>query len=99
MTKKHPTRLQKSTRIIESAKATKWCYVNTQNEFAFHGQTFVISDAVDEYKVHNKATETENFTNEAYMEEILVVVDDSGSLRFYNQNYDLVESGLVTVRQ
>ena len=98
MTKRKLTRLQKSTQIVKTARATQWCYVNTLNEFTFLNQTFVISQEVKEYEVRNKSFETEDYTNEAYMEEILVVLDDSGDLKFYNQNYDLVENGFIAVR-
>lgn len=87
----HLTRLQKSTAILLDSKATQWCYVNTENEFSFMDSTFVIDKSVEEYKVINKAGEVEDFTNEAYMEEILAVLDKNGYIRFYNQNYDTVE--------
>lgn len=97
MTKK--TRLQKSTAIINTAIVIQWCYVNTDNEFKFLDKTFVIDSKVDEYKVHNKAGVVENFTNEAYMDEILVAIDSTNTLRFYNQNYDELEAKLVTVKE
>jgi hypothetical protein len=93
------TRLEKSTAIINEAKATQWCYVNTDNEFKFMSETFVIDQSVEEYKVHNKAGEVENYTNEAYMEDILAVIDKDNNLKFYNQNYDLIDSRLVVVAE
>jgi hypothetical protein len=93
------TRLEKSTRILSEAKATQWCYVNTDNEFNFMGEVMVINESVEEYKVHNKAGVVENYTNEAYMEEILVVIDKENSLKFYNQNYDVIDSKLVVVKE
>jgi hypothetical protein len=99
MAKKKLTRLEKSTAILKLAKATQWCYVNTENEFEFMNRTFVISNKVEEYKVHNKAGEVEDYTNEAYMEEILVVVDNEDKLLFFNQNYDSVENRLVKVKE
>jgi len=92
------TRLQKSTAILNEAKATEWRYVNTENEFTFMNQTFVIDEKVEEYKVHNRAGEVEDFTNEAYMEEILVVIDNNNNIKFYNQNYDLVDDRMVRVK-
>lgn len=88
---KGKTRLQKSTDILQNSKATKWCYVNVDNEFEFMGKTFVIDESIEEYKVYKKAGEVDDFTNESYMEEILVVLDANNKIRFYNQNYDLVE--------
>lgn len=96
MTKK-VTRLQKVSTILENAKTTKWCYVNTENEFKFNGNTYVIHQSVKEYIVHNKAGTVEDYTNEAYMEDIFVVVDNENKLKFYNQNYELVESKNVKV--
>lgn len=93
------TRLQKSTAIINTATATQWCYVNTENEFNFMNQTFVIAESVEEYKVHNKAGTVEDYTNEAYMEEILVVMDKENKLSYFNQNYDLIENRLVTIKE
>jgi hypothetical protein len=95
MTKKL-TRLEKSTNILKNAVATQWCYVNTDNEFTFMDNAFVIDDSVEEYRVVNKAGEVEDFTNEAYMEEILAVLDDDGYVKFYNQNYDWIKK--VTIK-
>ena len=99
MSKKRETRLAKSSRIIASSHATQWCYVNTENEFEFLGTTFVISQDVKEYTVRNKSGETEDYTNEAYMEEILVALGDDHSLKFYNQHYDEVEQVFVRVKE
>lgn len=90
------TRIEKSTLIIANAKTSIWCYVNTDNEFNFMNNTYIIDNSVEEYKVHNKAGTIEDYTNEAYMEEILAVVDFENNLKFYNQNYDEVE--LVSVK-
>lgn len=92
------TKLEKSTAILSDSDASQWCYVNTENEFVFMGKTFVIDESVEEYKVHNKAGEVENFTNEAYMEEILTVLKKDGTIRFYNQNYDYIDNSKVTAK-
>jgi len=92
MTKKKITNLEKSTIITESAKSTKWCYVNTNNEFEYDGDLFYIYETVKEYKVYNKAGEVEDFTNEAYMDKVLVVVGLNDILSFYNQSYDLIDT-------
>jgi hypothetical protein len=93
------TRLEKSTAILSNSKASQWCYVNTDNEFTFMGSVFVIDKSVEEYKVVNKAGETEDFTNEAYMEEVLAVLGQDGIVRFYNQNYDHIEDSNVMAKQ
>ncbi|MER2009359.1 MAG: hypothetical protein ABS939_18060 [Psychrobacillus sp.] len=92
---KKQTRLEKSTAILLEAKATQWCYVNTDNKFTFMNQVFTINEEVEDYKVYNKAGSVEDYTNEAYMEEILVVIDKENILKFYNQNYDLIDDRLV----
>lgn len=93
------TRLEKSTKILKDAKITKWCYVDTENEFNFMNQTYVISQSVEEYKVYNKAGTVDDYTNEAYMEEILVIVNLDNEMLFYNQNYGLIEKRLVRVKE
>ncbi|MCR4362172.1 hypothetical protein JDW21_18655 [Bacillus subtilis] len=95
---KKKTRLQKSTAILNTAKATQWCYVDTENEFDFMGKRFVISESVEEYKVHNKAGTIEDYTNEAYMEEVMAVLDNEGKLTFFNQNYDLIDGKNIKVK-
>ncbi|GIN25567.1 hypothetical protein FDF40_04595 [Clostridium sporogenes] len=99
MMAKRKTKLQKSTAILNNSKITQWCYVNTDNEFRFMDKIFTISNKVEEYKVHNKAGTIDDYTNEAYMEEILVSIDDDGRLHFYNQNYDLIDNKFVKVKE
>lgn len=96
--KKH-TRFEKGTAIKEMTNSSKWCCVNTENEFIFMGQTFVIPENNENYKVINKASEIEDYTNEAYMEEILVVVDNNHSIWFYDQNFDFVENVVVRIKK
>ena len=96
---KNLTRLQKSTNIIANSLVIEWKYVNVENEFEFMNKTFVIDDSVDEYKVYNKAGMVEDFTNESYMEEVLISLDKNNNLRFYNQNYDEIDSSSVRVKQ
>ena len=96
---KNLTRLQKSTNIIANSLVIEWKYVNADNEFEFMNKTFIVDDSVDEYKVYNKAGTVEDFTNESYMEEILISLDKNNNLRFYNQNYDEIDSSLVRIKQ
>lgn len=91
------TKLEKSTTILNNAKVTKWCYVNTDNEFKFMNKLFVIDESVEDYKVHNKAGTVIDYTNEAYMEEILVVIDLDNHIKFYNQNYEHINNKLIKV--
>lgn len=95
---KKMTKLEKSTKIISNSKASQWCYVNTDNEFKFMDNVFIIDESVEDYKVHNKAGEVEDFTNEAYMEEILVVLENDGQLKFYNQNYDEIDVSHLSIK-
>ena len=92
------TRLKRSMDILKDSKVSQWCYVNTENEFEFMGDSLKISKEVGEYKVHRKAGEVEDYTNESIMEEILVVLGSDGNLKFYNQNYDYIEPKHITAR-
>lgn len=98
MSRKKITKLQKSTDILLEAKASQWCYVNTDNEFKFMENIFVIDESVKDYKVKNKAGVVEDYTNEAYMEEILAVLGNDNFMRFYNQDYDLVKDVCLLVK-
>lgn len=91
--------LEKGLQVLSTAKASQWCYVNVDNEFNFMDSIFVIDNSVEEYKVHNRAGAVDDFTNEAYMEEILVVLDGDGSLKFYNQTFDLIDNDKVITKE
>lgn len=98
MTKKL-TRLEKSTIILQGARATEWCRVNIDNEFNFMNKTFVIDEKISEYKVHNKAGTMYDYTNEAYMDSILVVVNSEERIVFYNQLYDEVDRKEIRLKE
>lgn len=99
MSRRKPTpKVVKSTAILNNSNVSQWCYVNTENEFNFLNTVFIIDNSVEEYKVHNKAGTVSDYTNEAYMEEILATIDIDNTLKFYNQNYDEVKNLLVRVR-
>lgn len=95
MTKKKPTKLDRITLVLKDAKESVWQRVNIHNEFQFKLDTYKIDESVEEYKVYNKAGEVEDYTNEANMETILIVEDAEGTIAFYNENYDLIESKFV----
>lgn len=92
------SRAEKSLSVMSNSKASQWCYVNVDNEFEFMGEIFVIDDSVEEYKVHNKAKDVYDFTNEAYMEEILVVLYNDNTIKFYNQNFDEIRNDKILVK-
>ncbi len=91
-------RVKKGLSVTSNSKASQWCYVNVDNEFEFMGKIFVIDDSVEEYKVHNKAKDVYDFTNESYMEEILVVLYNDNTIKFYNQNFDEIKNDKVLVK-
>jgi len=72
----------------------KWCYVNTENEFEFLGSTYIIDNTVEQYKVYNKSGDVENYTNEAYMEQILAVLS-FGELHFFDQYGECINNDLI----
>ena len=92
---KKKTYLKKSSEILENAKVAKWIRVNIDNEFEFMSNKYVIDEKIEEYKVYNKAGTVENYTNESYMEEIFVVLDNNDNMSFYNQKYDLIENKYI----
>jgi hypothetical protein len=91
-------RAEKSLSVMSNSKASQWCYVNVDNEFEFMGKIFIIDDSVEEYKVYNKAKDVYDFTNESYMEEILVVLYNDNTIKFYNQNYDEIKNDKILVK-
>jgi len=91
------TFLTRCNKIRENSKILEWCYVNTDNEFEFMNRTFTIDESVEQYKVHNKAGEVYDYTNEAMMDKILVVVDNENKLRFYDQDLNEIDGSLVYV--
>lgn len=95
---KRKSTLDKSTKIQENSKALQWAYVDTDNEFVFMDKTFVISEKVEEYRVYNKAGLIEDYTNECYMDKILVVLDKNDKLNFFNQKYDKIDNKYITVK-
>lgn len=96
--KRKQTRLDKSTSILANTLTTQWCYVNTENEFTFMNRVFEIDEEVVEYKVFNKAKDTYDYTNEAKMDSILVIMNQDNSLSFFNQDYDPIEKKYVKVK-
>lgn len=92
-------KFNKGVDVLLQSKAHQWCYVNTDNEFIFMNELFIIDDGVKEYEVHNKASEVYDFTNLAYMEKVLVVLYTDESLKFYNQDFDLIENKYITVKK
>jgi len=91
------TFLTRCNKIRENSKILEWCYVNTDNEFEFMNRTFAIDESVEQYKVYNKAGEADDYTNEAMMDKILVVVDNDIKLRFYDQDLNEIDGSLVYV--
>lgn len=90
------TRLNRVTELVHKSKYSSWCLVNTENEFNFMGNTYKIDESVEEYKVYKKAGEVEDYTNEAYMEQVLVV-DDGMVRHYYNQECNLIDSKLISM--
>lgn len=87
---KDTTRVKKVEHALNDAKVSQWCRVDINNEFKFMDKVFSINESVEDYKVYNKAGEVEDYTNEAYMEEILAVLYNNSDLRFYSQNYEQI---------
>lgn len=94
---KKKSRLEESIEVTKNAEIVEWCRVDIDNNFSFNYINFNIDKSVEEYKVYKKAGEIEEYTNEAYMEEILVVLKNSNDLSFYDQNYKKIENKNISV--
>lgn len=81
--------------IQENIVNSGWYHLDADNVFTVNNKKYKVSDEVEEYKVHNKYNETFDYTNEAYMDEILVTIDIYGIKKFYNQNCDEINSDMV----
>lgn len=73
----------------------KWCLVDVDGFFTYLDSNFRIEDDVKEYKVYNKYSEREDYTNEAYMDKILALTTDDGEISFYNQNYKQIPTNKI----
>lgn len=82
------TRIQRSKDILDSSVESEWCVVDADNLFKFKNNLYSIGEVESEYKVYNKYDEVEDYTNETYMDKVLVIVTRNKELKFYNQNYD-----------
>lgn len=97
--RKFTDKLTKLNTILEISRYSKWCNVNTDNEFTFQGEKFEINESVKQYKVFNKPEvkkngQYNNWTNEALMDRILCVSTDEG-VRFFDQNIEEIDCKLV----
>src|SRR5690606_345797 len=92
-------RMSKVYKATLDAIGCVWCRVNINNEFTFAGKTFVIDPSVEQYKVYKKAGEVDDFTNEAFMEEILVVVTDfEKKMVFFDQMMEPIPEGKIYIK-
>lgn len=73
----------------------KWCLVDVDGFFTYLDNKFKIADDVKEYKVYNKYSEREDYTNESYMDKILSLTTDDGETSFYNQNYKQIPTNKI----
>lgn len=85
------TILEKSTKILETAKETEWCYVDATNVFEFKGKQYLISEKVREYYIEKKPSTHEDYTNESEMDFVLAVIHENNELKFYNLKYKEIE--------
>lgn len=83
---------------IDNVLIYEWCSVDIHNEFNFMNKSFVIDDNVSEYKVFKKAGDINNYTNMAQMDRVLVVLKNNYELKFYNQNYQLIENNFIKIK-
>lgn len=91
-------RIAKVEDHLVNAITSSWCVVDTENEFTFESDRYVIDRKVKQYEVLNKAVKTNgeynNFTNSAPMSSILVV-DDGEELKFFDENFVEISNDLI----
>lgn len=70
--------------------ALVFCSVNTDNEFVYRGETYVIDASVEIYAPKHTAL---GLLYDA--DKIICVEDNTGKVSFYAQNYEPIDSDLV----
>lgn len=74
--------------------------VNTENEFVYKNEKYIISDMVKQYKVTNKTKKLpdgkwNDWTNEADMDYIYVIVHE-GIVNYFDQDLYRINSKYIT---
>ena len=96
--------LDKSTKIIKGRDGlidksrpyvAKWCIVNTESEFIFHGNKYKISTEVKQYNPRSKKPKYDDYKNDYQMDRILVYEQD-GQMFFFDQNIDRIDNDSIT---
>ena len=85
--------------VLSESSIVEWRCVNADNEFIFDGFLFVVDESVEEYRIYNKYDKVEDYTNESIMDEILISLNLSNEFKFYNQNYEEIDSNLITLKK
>ena len=69
----------------------KGIVVNADNEFEFLNATFIIPESNKKYKVLKKYNEVDEYENESFMEYVSVGLGVGLSLKFYDENEEVIE--------
>jgi hypothetical protein len=89
--------LPESNRFVAPSYTSKWCLVNTDNEFKFNGIWYKIDSSVKQYDVTGKATNAHSdFTNKSEMDKILVIEMEDKTLHFFDMNVEPLDLNLIT---
>lgn len=93
----HTGLLPEANRFVAPSYTSKWCLVNTDNEFKFNGVRYKIHPSVKQYEVTGKAVNANSdFTNKSDMDKILVIEMEDKTLHFFDMNIDSLDSNLIT---
>lgn len=71
---------------VEKPYTSKWCLINTDNEFYFENQKYIIDKKVKQYKVKRD--------NQCEMDKILCIKQD-GKIYFFDMNIDQIDNKLI----
>lgn len=87
---------------MEEISITKICRVDTDNRFVFEDYLFEISNDVNQYSVENKpiiqnGKIINDYTNYAHMSNVKVVMDSGESIKFYDEDENLIDQDKITV--
>lgn len=88
--------------IVKSASFSKWCIVNTENEFSLSPKwSYIIDSSVNQYAVLNKPSlkngTMNDWTNQALMTKILVI-DTNNEMRFFDENLSEISHDKIKIK-
>lgn len=100
---KKKSRVEVMDEILSKAIFSKWCIVNTDNEFNYDvpNWTYIIDESVKQYMVFNKPKlkngKYNDWTNQALMTRVLYV-DVVNEIKFFDENLTEIDSEKIKIK-